>query len=100
MMAGGDEALAAGGEHVRKAPLLLVLPVVPWPIRRNGYSLRFAPLVAHLARRYELDILVLAESAESLPPGGLFEECHALTLLDVPGTSAPRWLRRIKVACC
>jgi len=99
MEAHKDAALAAGGQHARKASLCLVLPVVPWPIRRNGYSLRFAPLVAHLARRYELDVLVLAEGGESLPPGASFGECHALTLLEVPGTSAPRWLRRIKVTC-
>jgi glycosyltransferase involved in cell wall biosynthesis len=97
--ADSDEAFGGGGATARKAPLLLVLPEVPWPIRRNGYSLRFAPLVAHLARRYELDILVLAEGGESLPPGGSFGECHALTLLEVPGTRSPRWLRRVKVAC-
>ena len=98
-VADSDEAFGAGGATARKAPLLLVLPEVPWPIRRNGYSLRFAPLVAHLARRYQLDILVLAEGGESLPPGGSFGECHALTLLEVPGTRSPRWLRRVKVAC-
>jgi glycosyltransferase involved in cell wall biosynthesis len=96
---GGNGVLLATGDGARKARLLFVLPVVPWPIRRNGYSLRFAPVVAHLAQRYELDIVVLAEGDESAPPGRWLDECHALTLIDVPGTSVPRWLRRIKVLC-
>jgi len=34
----------------RKARQLLVLPVAPWPVRRNGVSLRYAPIVDYLAR--------------------------------------------------
>jgi glycosyltransferase involved in cell wall biosynthesis len=89
---------AGGTARTGRAPVLFVLPIVPWPIRRNGYSLRFAPVIAYLARRYELDLLVLAEDDEPAPPGRLFEECRALTLIRVPGTSVPHWLRTMKAA--
>lgn len=84
-------------ESTRAARVLFVLPIVPWPIRRNGYSLRFAPLVEYLARRYPLDILVLAEDEESLPSGRSFGQCRAVTLIKAPGTPDPRWLKTIRI---
>ena len=80
----------------RKTRLLLVLPIVPWPIRRNGISLRFAPIVDYLAQRYELDLLVLADENTALRPNGQLEQCHSLTVIKVPISSLPAWLRRIR----
>jgi glycosyltransferase involved in cell wall biosynthesis len=78
--------------------LLFVLPIVPWPIRRSGISLRFAPVIDYLAQRYELDILVLAEEDEPAAASRSPGQCHALTLIRVPAASLPRWLRRAKTA--
>jgi len=95
--ADGNEALRMAGKHARKPSLLFVLPIVPWPIRRNGISLRFAPVIAYLAERYELDVLVLAEEDEPLPPGPSLQQCHALDVIRVSGASLPPWLKRIRV---
>jgi glycosyltransferase involved in cell wall biosynthesis len=81
-----------------RARLLLVLPNVPWPIRLNGVSLRFAPIVDYLAQRYELDLLVLADEDAAPPPKGQFEQCHSLVIIKVPVSSLPAWLRKIKTA--
>jgi polysaccharide biosynthesis protein PslH len=83
----------------RKVPLLLVLPIVPWPIRRNGYSLRFAPIVDYLAQRYALDVLVLAEGDEVLQPSGPLQLCHSMTAIKVPISSLSPWLRKIRTVC-
>lgn len=80
----------------RRPRLLFVLPIVPWPIRRNGISLRFAPVIAHLAQRCELDVLVLAEELEPLDASRSLGPYPALDLIRVPLSSLPRWLRRIK----
>jgi glycosyltransferase involved in cell wall biosynthesis len=80
----------------RKPQLLLVLPIVPWPIRRNGISLRFAPVIDYLAQRYELTVLILAEEDEPLPSGSSLQQRTELAFLQVPITSLPRWLRRLK----
>jgi len=96
--AGSNEALRPRTENARKPSLLFVLPIVPWPIRRDGISLRFAPIIAHLAQHYEVDILVLAEEDEPLPSSRSLEQCHALDIIPVPMTSLPRWLRRIRAA--
>jgi glycosyltransferase involved in cell wall biosynthesis len=93
-------ALRADTDGTRKPRLLFVLPIVPWPIRRNGISLRFAPVIDYLAQRYELAVLVLAEEDEPLPSSSSLQQQRIeLALLEVPITSLPRWLRRIKTMC-
>jgi glycosyltransferase involved in cell wall biosynthesis len=82
-----------------KTRLLLVLPIVPWPIRRNGYSLRFAPIVEYLAQRYTLDVLVLAEEVEVVEPRGPLQRCNSLVVTKVPISSLPPWLRKIRTIC-
>jgi polysaccharide biosynthesis protein PslH len=78
--------------------LLMVLPIVPWPLRRDGIALRFAPIVDHLARRYELDLLILAENAESPERQGPLELCRSITIIQVPVVSLAKFARKIKVA--
>jgi glycosyltransferase involved in cell wall biosynthesis len=88
---------------VRNAPeprVLLVLPIVPWPIRRSGISLRFAPIVDYLAQRYELDVLVLAQEDELPPASGALQRCHSLVVIKVPISSLTPWLRKIWTLCC
>lgn len=79
----------------RKVRLLLVLPVAPWPVRRNGVSLRYAPIVDYLAQRYTLDLLVL-DDEDAPQANGLLERYPSLVSIKVPISSDPAWLRRIK----
>lgn len=90
--------IAAQLQGFSKPRLLLVLPNVPWPVRLNGVSLRFAPIVDYLVERYELDLLVLADEDAALPPKGQLEHCHSLTIIKVPSSSLPAWLRKIETA--
>jgi glycosyltransferase involved in cell wall biosynthesis len=78
--------------------MLFVLPIVPWPIRRNGISLRFAPIVEYLARRHDLDLLVLAEGEESIERQGPLQWCRSVTHLRVPVVTLPPLARKLKVA--
>jgi glycosyltransferase involved in cell wall biosynthesis len=97
-----SRASETGGESApsaRKTRLLLVLPIVPWPIRRNGTSLRYAPIVDYLAQRYELDVLVLTEEHEVLPSSGPLLRCHSLIITKVPISSLPTYLRKIRTVC-
>jgi polysaccharide biosynthesis protein PslH len=82
-----------------KARLLLVLAHVPWPIRRTGYALRFAPIVDYLAQRHELDVLVLGEVDDVVQPSGPLGRCHSLVVIKVPTSRLPPWLRKIRTAC-
>jgi glycosyltransferase involved in cell wall biosynthesis len=97
---GHSEAPHAEPHRARKARLLLVLSIVPWPIRRNGYSLRFAPIIDYLAQRHELDVLVFAEEEEDevVVPSSPLRRCHSLVVMKVPVTWLPPWLRKIRTA--
>jgi glycosyltransferase involved in cell wall biosynthesis len=90
------EAAGQNAAHAPKLPVLLVLPIVPWPLRRNGSSLRYAPIVEYLAQRYELDVLILTEEEEVLPSSGPLLQCHSLVITRVPISSLPPWLRKLR----
>jgi glycosyltransferase involved in cell wall biosynthesis len=96
---GHNGARHAETHSAPKARLLLVLPIVPWPIRRNGFSLRFAPIVDFLAQRHELDVLVLADGDEAVQLTGPFQRCHSLVVMRVPVPLLPPILRKARTAC-
>ncbi len=99
LVTGYSEAQHAALHSGRKARLLLVLSIVPWPIRRNGYSLRFAPIVEYLAQRHELDVLVFTEEEDEVVlPSSPLQRCHSLVVMRVPITWLPPWLRKIRTA--
>ncbi len=81
-----------------KDRLLMVLPTLPWPARRNGTALRFAPIIAHLADRYELDILVLGDPPEPRVVEGPLLKCRDVTVLAVPYLALPAWLLKLRTA--
>ena len=74
----------------------MVLPTVPWPARRNGTSLRFAPIIEHLASRYEVDVLVLADPYEPPVIEGPLLQCRDVTVLAVPHLAFPRWFLKAR----
>jgi polysaccharide biosynthesis protein PslH len=84
-------------EGTPKGRLLLVLPNAPWPIRLNGVSVRYAPIVDYLAQRYELDLLVLADE-DAHRSSDLRTRFPTLFVIKVPVASDPAWLRKIKTA--
>jgi glycosyltransferase involved in cell wall biosynthesis len=86
-------------ERHRKPRLLLVLPIVPWPARRNGISIRFAPIITRLVETYDVDLLVLAEDPETPVAEGPLQQCRSVTVLDVPMQVMPAWLRKIRTLC-
>lgn len=93
--AGGLAAPVNRTSELRRARLLIVLPVAPWPIRHNGVSLRFAPIVDYLAQQYEVDLLVLTDE-DAPQPNGLLDRYPSLVVIKVPISSDPAWLRRVK----
>jgi glycosyltransferase involved in cell wall biosynthesis len=69
----------------RGASMLLILPEIPWPLRRNGVSLRFAPILEHLARHRPVDLLVLAAEDDPIPPDWPSRLCRRLSVMPVGG---------------
>jgi glycosyltransferase involved in cell wall biosynthesis len=46
------------------ARILIVLPLMPWPPRRNGMAVRFLPILEHLARRHAVDLIVVDDTVD------------------------------------
>ncbi len=78
--------------------ILLVLPVIPWPLRRNGMSLRFLPILEHLARTWQVDVLVLATQPEPIPPDWPPNLCRELSVVSIMSSTAPALTRKLKTA--
>ena len=41
--------------------ILVILPIAAWPARANGVSIRYDPVLLHLARHHDLDLLITAD---------------------------------------
>ncbi len=50
---------------MNKHKLLLCLPDCPFPVRRNGLSIRWAPLIQHFSKTFDIDLLVISPAVIS-----------------------------------
>jgi polysaccharide biosynthesis protein PslH len=85
-------ALASAVEQTKRASILLVLPSVPWPARRSGFSLRYFPLLRHLAARHRIHLVMLGDREAWDEMGPLKDWCQ-ITQVDVGGPPRSRWQR-------
>jgi glycosyltransferase involved in cell wall biosynthesis len=47
------------------ARILVVLPLMPWPPRRDGMAVRFLPILEHLARRHTVDLVIVDDRVDT-----------------------------------
>lgn len=47
--------------------ILMVFPAAPWPPRNNGVSIRYYPIIEHLARKHAVDVYVHGERRSGIP---------------------------------
>jgi glycosyltransferase involved in cell wall biosynthesis len=82
---------------VRKK-ILVILPDVPFPPRKNGLALRYYPLLQHLAKKFELDLAVfLYGDQDSLPRGGELDACAHRIIPLRASTSSASVLRKLLI---
>lgn len=76
--------------------LLAVMTRAPWPARKNGFALRYFPILRYLGTRHHVDLIVLeggeAPFDENLLPGAAKVDC-----LDLQGSTAGYWRRTATV---
>lgn len=53
--------------------ILMILPLAPWPARHSGVSIRYYPIIEHLASRYTVDIFVHGELRSQVPEDPLLQ---------------------------
>src|SRR5436305_1630163 len=61
------------GRIMMRKSILMVLPLAPWPARQSGVSIRYYPIIEHLASRYTVDIFVHGELRSQVPEDPLLE---------------------------
>jgi len=72
--------------------LLLVLPNAPYPIRKNGVSVRYFPLLQTLCRHFIVDIAIIGEpSTSTVELGELENEVNNVHLVHRSTTPRTFW---------
>lgn len=47
--------------------ILMIFPLVPWPARENGVSIRYYPVLEALSKTHAIDVFVHSEPSASIP---------------------------------
>lgn len=45
----------------KRKSILMVFPIVPWPARENGVSIRYYPVLESLSKKHDIDVFVHSE---------------------------------------
>jgi polysaccharide biosynthesis protein PslH len=80
--------------------ILVVAPQAPWPARRDGYAVRYYPLLEYLSQRHQVDLCLIAEFDPKTVEQGAKTLCRSLFMLDAtsqPTSMAERWLTRASI---
>jgi glycosyltransferase involved in cell wall biosynthesis len=78
--------------------ILVVVPQAPWPARRDGYSVRYHPMLEHLSRRHQVDLCLINEFDRKGVEEGARTICRELFVLEamsLPPTFGERWRTRL-----
>lgn len=67
-----------------ESSILVVVPRVPWPPRRSGFSVRYFPLLRHLCAGHEVDLIVLGDR-EAWGEPNPFTGARSTTFVDISG---------------
>lgn len=46
--------------HGRKQSLILLMSDLPFPVRKNGYSVRYYPIIEFLSESYDIDLVIIS----------------------------------------
>ena len=90
----GDGSIDPG--YKPQTRILIVLPVLPWPLRESGASVRFAPIIEYLSHRYLVDILVLESQQRNSQALCPILRSGSVEILSVPTLAIPPLWRKIK----
>jgi glycosyltransferase involved in cell wall biosynthesis/ubiquinone/menaquinone biosynthesis C-methylase UbiE len=97
--AAGEVPTHASVASRARPSLLLIFDQPPWPLRGNGFTIRYHPILEALSTRFDVDLLLLPglRDAEIDVGDPLRPMLRSVRRLDAARLSpARRWLRRIE----
>ena len=74
----------------KKKRILFCFKTVPFPLRADGVSVRYLPIIEYMARRHEVDLIIIAnqEAEEVCNLDGLRPYCRKIFVLPDPRKSS------------
>jgi len=75
--------------------ILMIFSVAPFPLRKNGTSLRYLPLIRSLNSRYNIDIVIISDDNEFVE--GLGDYCSNYTVVKRPRKSRFSLLETVRM---
>jgi glycosyltransferase involved in cell wall biosynthesis len=72
----------------QRRSLLVVVPRVPWPPRRSGFSVRYYPLLKYLSARHSVHLMIVGDR-EAWTQDCPFGEGCTVEYVDVSGRAPP-----------
>ncbi len=65
--------------------ILITLPSFPFPLRRDGRSVRYLPIIQHLSENHNVDLLVITQDDDNKNPmEELLKVCRRVIPISVP----------------
>jgi glycosyltransferase involved in cell wall biosynthesis len=53
--------------NAKRKSILMIFPLVPWPARENGVSIRYYPVLESLSRKHDIDVFVHSDPQSATP---------------------------------
>ncbi len=73
---------------IARKRILFGFKSVPYPLRADGVSIRYLPIIGHMALHHDVDLILIPESTEELPSlVGLKPYCRKIFIIDNPRRS-------------
>lgn len=69
---------------MKKKSILVATHIAPWPLRANGISIRFYPLLERLANYCDIDVLVFGEHRDRLEDDPILNRFRRVTVYPNP----------------
>lgn len=74
----------------------MVLPALPFPLRKSGVTVRYLPIIEYLSSHFELEIIVIDDINEQ-GSSGLHKYCKRYTVIQKPEKGRHHLVEKIKM---
>ena len=83
-----------------KKEILLILPVAPYPLRAQGISIRYLPIIKHLSDKCMLDVIIISkEPCDKASIEPLKKYCRKVSNITHPDSIRASMLKKFIVRC-
>jgi glycosyltransferase involved in cell wall biosynthesis len=79
--------------------LLMILPFIPFPLRENGGTIRYLPIIEYLSSRFRIDMIVIDNGhVDQEKIHAVRKYCRELTVVRNPKIAQSSYFRKVYVS--